>query len=408
MQSLRHLKDNKIVRWAFIAVLAILAAVSVYQGARNALAFSQDLQWDASKALAMRLDPYELSNDPDRTSEYTELASFYKMFTDKGLEQKMEANQFPSLLALLFPITVFEPETARVIWLILNLIFTAGIITLLKNTFFDKADGYGFAVAMLIMLAGTPYRNQLGVGQHTLFAFFFFMLAVWVEKTRPCRSEIANTLLAAFCLFVSYFKYTLTAPLALYFLYRKRYKELALSVGAHVILTGASALWLGKSFAYVLIAPLKVASQLGAEGGIDLGVIFGGKVSYVLAFLIAVALTVICIRMPEGYERILFLMLILFSLILTYHRTYDFFVLSAACAPFITEDGADKEIFASRKGLYTALYWVVTVFVYFILRVFNENTVSKVATGIFYYAFTLAIAWICIAGINKTGAKNGR
>lgn len=405
MRLLRLLKDNIIIRRTLLALLAVLAAVSLLQGARNALMYSQDLQWDAAKALAMRVDPYELSQKPGKASEYSQLADFYRMFTDKGLEQEMEANQFPSLLALLFPITLFEPRAARVIWLILNLVFTAGIVMLLRNTFFEKAGKYEYALTVLLMLAGTPYRNQLGVGQHTLFAFFFFMLAVYIERTRPFKSEAANTLLSALCLFVSYFKYTLTAPLALYFLYRKRYRELAISVAGHVILTGAAALWLGKSFLYVLTEPLKVASLLTAEGGIDLGVLLGGKLSYAVALVIAVILTVISIRMPEGCETILFPTLILWSLILTYHRTYDFFVLSAASIPFIAD--TRQEAFKDKKIVYAVSYWIVLIAVYFILRVFNENTVSKTATGVLYYALTLAFTWLCISCIAKGGVDNG-
>ncbi len=407
MQLLRRLKDNSIIRTVFIAALALLAAISVFQGARNALAFSQDLQWDAAKALAMGVDPYELSQSPGKASEYSELADFYRMFTDKGLEQEMEANQFPSLLALLFPITLFEPAAARVIWLILNLIFTAGIVFLLRNTFFEKAGKYEYSTVVLLMLAGTPYRNQIGVGQHTLFAFFFFMLAVWFERTRPARLEAGNTAAAAFCLFVSYFKYTLTAPLALYFLYRKCYKELAISVGAHVILNGAAALWLGKSFIYVLTEPLKVASQLTAEGGIDLGVLLGGKFSYAVALIIALILTFISIRMPEGREAALFPMLVLWSLVLTYHRTYDFFVLSAAAIPFVTVEDTDR-VLKEKKTFYAAFYWILVIAVYFVLRVFNENTASKIATGVLYYAFTLVLTWICMSAISKKGVDNGQ
>ncbi len=43
------------------AVLIILAAISVVQGVRNALRFSQDFQWDASRSLLIGINPYEQS-----------------------------------------------------------------------------------------------------------------------------------------------------------------------------------------------------------------------------------------------------------------------------------------------------------------------------------------------------------
>ncbi|MCR5591828.1 MAG: DUF2029 domain-containing protein [Lachnospiraceae bacterium] len=384
------MKDNRAVRAAFLVILAVLAAVSVYQGIRNAVEFSQDLQWDASKALAMRLDPYELSMDQNRALDYPYLAEFYRLFTDKGLTQKMEANQFPSLLALLFPIAALPPYTARLVWIGLNIVFAAGIIFLLAKTFFEDTKPYEFAVIMLLMLAGTPFRNQLGVGQHTLFSFFFFLLAVYIDKKRPRRADITGSVLITLCLFISYFKYTLTGVLALYFLYRKRYKEIAVSVGVHVLLTGAAALWLKKSFMYMITAPLKVASALESEGGIDFGTFLGHAWPAAAAITVAVLLYA-AIRMPKGMDRVLFAMLILWSMVIVYHRTYDMFVLSAAATAFIGDQGIKKCTDEKKSDILVCWYWVVIAAVYFGLRVFRENSFSMAVTGIIYYGLAIAI-----------------
>ena len=398
MQLLRRWKDNRIIRIAVLVFLALAAAVSIWQGARNAVEFSQDFQWDAAKALAEGIDPYELSHDSNVSNALpAELAEFYRMFTDRGLKQEMEANQFPSLLMLLFPMTLFDPFLAKVIWLVLNLLFSAGIIILLRKTFFENADICEYSVVALLMLAGTPYRNQLGVGQHTLFAFFFFMLAVYLDKTDK-NSGFVRSILISFCLFVSYFKYTLTGVLALYFLYRKRYKELAVSVAAHVILTEVFALRLGKSFWYMIKAPLEVASNLASEGGIDLGVFIKSPFCYIPAFIIAVLLVIISVKIPEKNECLLFSTLVLWSLILTYHRTYDFFVLSAVSAVFCTKDGTAKE--ESTPAMFT-VYAILLAAAYFGLRVFNENTGSKIVVGIIYYSFTVALTYIAV----KRGLK---
>ena len=305
MPGVVSLYNNRTVRAAVIFVLAAAAALSLYQGIGNALRFSQDFQWDAAKALVSGMDPYEISMHPEKAYENPDLASFYAMFTDRGLTQKMEANQFPSLLLLLAPMTVFPPQTAKVIWCILNLIFTAGIIWLLKKTFFEDTPKFEFAVAVLITIAGTPYRNQLGVGQHTLFAFFFFMLAVWIDKP-GCYGEAGmavlekpvwgKSVLTAAALYVSFFKYTLTGPLALYFLYRKRYAPLAGAIAGHVAVTAVCAARFGKGFIYMIKAPLEVASRLSAEGGIDLGVLLGGYAGYAVAFVIVMLLIYIILR----------------------------------------------------------------------------------------------------------------
>ena len=381
-----------------IAALAVLAAVSLYMGIKNALEYSQDFQWDAAKALCMRLDPYELSFDHQKIHEYPDLLEFYRFYTDRKLDQKMEANQFPSLLFLLAPMTALSPNTARIAWMILNLAFVLGIIVLLKKTFFRNTDTAEYALISLLMLAGTPFRNQIGVGQHTLFAFFFFMLAVWLEvKSR--EGEKRYTPAISLCLFVSYFKYTLTAPLALYFIYRKRYRELLISIGAHAVLTVLSALWLGKSVIYVLTAPLKVASALTAEGGIDLGVLIGGPAAYAVAFAVMVLLLVITCKLPSGRDQLLFSLLILWSLILTYHRTYDFFVLSAVSMLFCE---GSREVLAGTLCRVYMIWFACLIFgVYFGLRIFHENTLSKICVGIIYYAFTLAVTYIAVRQIRN-------
>ena len=392
MDRLKGIIACRSVRTAVLIVLGLFAAVSVYAGIRNALLYSQDFQWDAAKALCMRLDPYELSMDPERCDDIPELGEFYRMFTDMGLAQKMEANQFPSLLALLFPMTVFSPGAARVIWLIMNLLFTAGIALLMRRTFFADVPVYGYTVGVLIMLAGTPYRNQIGVGQHTLFAFFFFMLAVYLERNMR-EHTIGKTVAVSFCLFVSYFKYTLTAPLALYFLYRKRYKELALSVAGHVLLTEVAAVCLGRSFVYMIKAPLQVASALVSEGGIDLGVILPGGTAMAVAAVIGMGLAVIALMLPGDNDEALFSLLILWSLVLTYHRTYDFFVLSAVYMLFLRGRQNVAEYVWNIANVY---YWLLIAAVYFVLRIFGENRPSKITVGAAYYLFAVCTGLYCI------------
>ena len=215
--KINSLWGNKGIRYAVIALLAAMALVSLVQGVRNAAGASQDFQWDAAKAFTMRINPYDESLHP---SGVLDAYGFDEVYL------QMEANQFPSLLMLLIPYTFLDPLPARYAWIVSNLLFTAGIILLLRKTFLKKADRDVFIAFMLFMIAGTPYRNQLGVGQHSLFALFFFLLAVWFDEREDKKEQKEGrksyTLFAAtvFCLFVCYFKYTLTVPLCLYFIYR--------------------------------------------------------------------------------------------------------------------------------------------------------------------------------------------
>lgn len=388
LQLSKPLKDK--IRTALLIVLALLAALSVFFGVRNAIAFSQDFQYDAAKALAMGLDPYELSKEPEKALEYPELSRFYAMFTDQGLKQKMEANQFPSLLMLLIPMTFFPPQAEKIVWCALNLLFTALIFFLLDRTFFEGLPRYDRAVIYLLTLAGTPYRNQLGVGQHTLFSLCFFLLAVYIEKKQPYKAS-ANTLLVAFCLFVSYFKYTLTAPLALYFVYKRRYKELLLSVAGHVLLTEAAALYLDKSFMYMITAPLAVASNLASEGSMDFGVIFPGIWALAAASVVCAVLLFMALKLPEGAGDILFAVLVLWSLVIVYHRIYDFFALSCVAVVFYTDLFADRG--PIRQSLMKALYVLGVFMLYFGMKLTGESPASVAFTAILYYSFTILLTY---------------
>ncbi len=210
---------DKRKKWLWIIIytaLGAMATLSLVQGCRNGVHYSQDFQWDAAKALTMKVNPYIESIEP------TGILSPY------GYEEyfsQMEANQFPSLLWLLFPFTLLPPIGARYVWLIVNLLLTGGIGILLKNTYFKKVDNKIYFLFFLLMLAGTPWRNQIGVGQHTVFSFFFFLLAVWFAEKNGEKKSILLFLGGVVSLTFCFFKYTLTAPLALYFLYKKWYQR---------------------------------------------------------------------------------------------------------------------------------------------------------------------------------------
>ncbi len=371
---------KKYVRATVYIVLILLSALSVLQGVKNALRFSQDFQYDAALALRCGIDPYEVSLSPGGVPEDSRLSEFYRIFEESGAPQKMEANQFPSLLMLLFPMTLFLYGTARILWTILNLLFTVLIILLLRRTFLKDADRDVFNILMLLMIAGTPWRNQMGVGQHTLFSFFFFLLSVYL-------SDKEMTIPSGLALSVSYFKYTLTAPLAVFYLYKKRYREFFISLIPHIIGTFAAALMLGKGFKDMITEPLKVASALAGEGSIDIGALTGGSVAgYILTILIMVLCVAASFFLPEGKDRMFFSLLILLSLIMTYHRTYDFFVLSAAAAGTCLGEHRDSGTdLSAREKVILCFYALTLLTFFFLLRVFNENTPSLFfAAGVYY------------------------
>ncbi len=383
-----------------ILLLAALAAISVIQGCRNAAEYSQDFQWDAAKVMTLHMNPYDESLNPSEELLSLGYDEYYK---------QMEANQFPSLLILLMPYTLLAPLTARYAWIVSNLIFTALIIFLLRKTFMKDIKADTYAVLSLLMLAGTPWRNQMGVGQHTLFAFAFFLIAVWLlelaekyDSEKVAQKALTFSLLSGLALCVSYFKYTLTAPLALYFLYKRRYKELVISVVPHIILTAASAMWLSDSFMNMIIKPLKVAGALTSEGSMDIGSMLGGGTFTMLITVVLMAvLLVLVFFVKPGEDLLVISVLLLWSLIITYHRSYDYWVMVLPFSWLIASASASDEGTAAYGKRMLTVYIILVLGIFFGLRVFHESDVSLVVAAIFYYIYTLVVTGIAVKGIIK-------
>lgn len=405
---MEKIKNNKTLYTIIVVILSALALISLVQGCRNAIEVSQDFQWDATKAFTLKINPYDESLNPSGVLDNYDFEKYYL---------QMEANQFPSLLMILIPFTYLAPLMARYTWLAFNLFLTALMIVLLRKTFMKDVDSKEFVILSLLMIAGTPYRNHLGVGQHTIFAFTFFLLAVyfseyceWLNREKtPKAGNVVRFVLVTFCLFVCYFKYTLTVPLVLYFVYKKRYFELFASVICHVALTVYAAFWLNDSFVNMIIKPLKVSSALSAEGGLDISAVLGGSaMAYVLLLLIMIGLFIMALTLEKGHDVALMIVLMLWSLIVTYHRTYDFFVIVLAPAAFYelrSNKAFEVKKNAEALSRVNVACYVVIFAVFFVLRLFSENLFSKIVVGTMYYIFvfqmTAFLAYVGYFGKNK-------
>ena len=118
--------------WMIAIILYLAALVSFVAGCRNAVAYPQgsfDFQYDSAKVFSLRVDPYKETMNSTGLSQKLGLEKFYN-----GLE----ANQFPSMLMLLLPYTLLSPMAANWAWMISNVLFSIGIVFLIKKLFFDK------------------------------------------------------------------------------------------------------------------------------------------------------------------------------------------------------------------------------------------------------------------------------
>ena len=290
--------------------------LSLYGGFTNA-AFkdtrSQDYQWGPSKALLEHKNPYDL----------------YKDWLDGKIPKPYKMSQAPNYPAsayiFLWPYASMSWDNARLFWAISNIIFTVLILIGLIRLFPIKRLDLQLLIIMLF-IAGSAWRTTIGSGQHGLFALAFFIWAIIIAN----KSE----LLSGFFLSIAWFKYTITFPLSLFFLYRKNYKTLLVSAVIHIILTLFVSYWIDQPVTQFFFGSVQIAINLPGFGDID---IFSIIQRYDLPVYMAVCLGSILLAMviavgfhyqkKECNELLILSFLSLISLTLFFHLHYDFILL---------------------------------------------------------------------------------
>lgn len=382
-----------------LMLLVVMALVSVVQGVKNAINISTDFQYDSSKVFSMRINPYDETLNPQEVNTDPQLVDL------KNHYDRLEANQFPSLLAILLPFVVFSPSAVKIVWAVVNVIMTAIMIVFTKKLFLRQLDNKLFLALCCLMLAGLGWRNNIGMGQHTIFAMAFFLLSVWL-------SEKNKTVLSSIALAISFFKYTITVPLALYFVYRKKYKELIISVAAHVVLTVLSAWWLDDSIFNMIIKPLKISSWLGDEGYIDFGVIlkpinFPTMILTVIVMALCFAFAIL-LKNNKDTKFDYFNILCYVSLIVVYHRAYDFFILIIPVGIYLVECFENKKVsfeFIASTVIFLYSNFVskaIVVVINMMPSISWINTVSRYVLAAMVYSF---IVYLCINCFKKSKNK---
>lgn len=389
------MRESSINRIKVVAciVLLILAIISLGLGIRKSIHSSTDFQWDSVKVLSHRVDPYIASGDP--TNEYY---SMYEEYYDH-----LEANQFPSLLWLLIPYTVFGPETAKVAWMLSNLFFLTGLVIVLRKTIWKKMESIDFLLVSLALLASSPIRNQIFLGQHSIFAVFFVFLAIYFINT--------NEMLSGVMLAISYFKYSLTAPVMLFFLYKKKWKPIVVSGIVHIVLSVFSAIWLHRNIIDMMLAPVKQASWLTSSGFADAVAVLSmagirGSVGTIITVVVFLALAIWCLTTKNKNEYQILIILILWSLIFMYHRKYDYFVLiipfAAAVSSKLGMSFKKKNIEYIWRALVITITGGLFIVDWFIdpLTVFGSKLMTILDTGLYeavYNGFNLTMIIILYA-----------
>ena len=142
----------------------------------------------------------------------------YQKFIIKGKGDFLCQNgEYAHLLHVLYyPFTLFKWETARMLWLGINIIFIFLIPILICNSF--KLSKYKTILLLLIFITCYPSRMALSYGQQSLFVMFFMILPfIFFNKVSSIFSGL------------SYVKYSTGYIIFLNFLASKQYKYFVLA-----------------------------------------------------------------------------------------------------------------------------------------------------------------------------------
>jgi hypothetical protein len=231
-----------ILTYLGVAVLAVLVGRAVLQYGQRGV----DFQWDAAYLLLHGQNPYT--------------ATIEQQVVEPRL-LPISALYFPSALALLIPYALLPYEVARWVWLLSNLGFTAGSVYLLFPIFLGRRGAWHEWVVMVLLLVGSsPWATGMGIGQHAMFALFFFLLAFWFAIHH--RHGWAGVALA-----VAALKYVLVVPLALYFVYKKWYRAVAVALAIHLGLHIWASFHLRVSPLELLMQPIALSQLTHNLGG---------------------------------------------------------------------------------------------------------------------------------------------
>lgn len=312
------LPSSKLLRVFILAVFAAMAAVSTYIGVKEA-AFSDpategiDFQWSGANLLSQHQDPW-------------------KLFINHKDQGKIILGQQPNYLAELFlllqPLGRMPFQQAVRWWCGVNLVFTGGILYILRKMFLLDRDHA--LLLTLVLMASMPFRVTLHIGQHCLFVLLMLCLTFYPR----------NLIARGVALGVSYSKYSFAPLIVMMLLVRRRIGVVLISIIPPLL--GLLVAWqmLGGDLRTLIVEPFEVAKLAMGPGAADImtpleallrasGIAPGLRFSIPAALgLFASVIAAIWIgRNNRMDDRLQFAVALVLTLICLKHVIYDFVVL---------------------------------------------------------------------------------
>ena len=183
----------------FLYLLIFVSIISFINTIEKGLVNGCDFQWQPAVLLWEGINHYE------------------KFITNGKGDFLCQNGEYAHLLhILLYPFTLYKWETARILWLVLNIVFVFLIPVLICKTF--KLSRYKTILLLLIFITCYPSRMTLSYGQQSLFVMFFMMFPFIFKNN-----------ISFFFSGLSYVKYSSGYVVFLNFLASKQYKYFILA-----------------------------------------------------------------------------------------------------------------------------------------------------------------------------------
>jgi hypothetical protein len=242
------------------------------------------------------------------------------------------AGEYPPSTIVLFSIlTLVSPEQLRVLWLGLNVASTVLIFYLLAQWISHPWPFKAHFILIALFLSWAPFRVTLRNGQLGLVITILILTMELAQRRQ--RDLVAGVLLG-----FSLSKFSLTFPFFLYYLFRGRWKIVAMTLLIPLILTQIYAFRMHQSLATIIVEYIRSLIQtqlannsiymgsseikpllLGLTG--ENGTLSSG-LSIAISLVALIVMTILFSRTPHCQNAHIAI-LTLFGLWAVYHRVHD-------------------------------------------------------------------------------------
>ncbi|HYL37938.1 MAG TPA: glycosyltransferase 87 family protein [Bryobacteraceae bacterium] len=183
---------------------------------------------------------------------------FQRQMNYSGTERQLGGYtpQPPLAMVPMLPLAGLPPQTAKRVWLSLNIVFLLAAIGILARLARSPFSG----LLLLAMLGHNSLAGNFVLGQWYIFLLLLFSVSFWLLLSG--RAFWGGVLLGAICLMKLY-----AAPFALYFIWKRKWRALAGMAAGGAVLALASVAWFGwqDNVYYVTHVFLRASAGEGAD-----------------------------------------------------------------------------------------------------------------------------------------------